>query len=80
MLVKRVQFHLAIPILTCCWGVICLCMGFIQNFAGLVVCRLLLGIFEGCLFPSMTLFLVNWYKREEVATRISFLYSEYITI
>ncbi|KAH8811112.1 retrograde regulation protein 2 [Xylogone sp. PMI_703] len=74
MWVKRVQFHIAIPILTACWGLICLCTGFIQNFAGLVVCRLLLGIFEGCLFPSMTLLLVNWYKREEVATRIAFLY------
>ncbi|KAG0648546.1 putative transporter [Hyphodiscus hymeniophilus] len=74
LFVKRVQFHIAIPVLAACWGIICLCTGFIQNFAGLVVCRLMLGIFEGCLFPSMTLLLLNWYKREEVATRISFLY------
>ena len=29
-----------------CWGVIMLCTGFVQNFAGLVVIRLLLGLFE----------------------------------
>lgn len=74
MWVKRIQFHIAIPVLAFCWGLICLCTGFIQNFAGLVVCRLLLGVFEGCLFPSMTLFLINWYRREEAATRIAFLY------
>jgi len=74
MFVKRVKFHYAIPVLAFSWGIICLCTGFIQNFAGLVVTRLLLGIFEGCLFPSMTLLLLNWYKREEIATRISFLY------
>lgn len=29
-----------------CWGVIMLCTGFVQNFAGLVVIRFLLGLFE----------------------------------
>jgi hypothetical protein len=28
------------------WGVIMLCTGFVQNFAGLVVIRFLLGLFE----------------------------------
>lgn len=68
-------------------------MGFIQNFAGLCVCRLLLGFFEGlvrlhlpeevdpdsfhrCLFPAMTLLLANWYRREELAQRISYLFSK----
>ncbi len=78
MFVKRVKFHYAIPTLAFSWGIICLCTGFIENFAGLVVTRLLLGVFEGCLFPSMTLLLVNWYKREEIATRISFLYSKIV--
>jgi MFS family permease len=48
--------------------------GFIQNFGGLIVCRLLIGFFEGCLFPCMTLFLANWYLRQELAQRISYLF------
>lgn len=28
------------------WGVIMTCTGFVQNFAGLVVIRFLLGLFE----------------------------------
>jgi MFS family permease len=53
-----------------------MCNGFIQNFAGLCVCRLILGFFEGCLFPCLTLFFANWYKREELAQRVSYLFSE----
>lgn len=53
-----------------------MCTGFVQGFPSLAATRLLLGFFEGCLFPSMTLFLCDWYKREELATRISFLFGE----
>lgn len=77
LLVKRLQFNRVIPSITFCWGVVCLCTGFIHGFWSLVVTRILLGFFEGCLFPSMTLFLCNWYKREELAIRVSYLFSEY---
>jgi MFS family permease len=74
MYVKRLQFYRVIPVLVFCWGLVCMCTGFIQNYAGLIVCRLLLGAFEGCLFPSMTMFLLNWYRREEVGQRVCYLY------
>lgn len=45
--VKRLQFNRVIPAITFCWGLVCLCSGFVRNFAGLCVCRLLLGFFEG---------------------------------
>ncbi|KAF2194634.1 retrograde regulation protein 2 [Zopfia rhizophila CBS 207.26] len=64
ILVKRLQFNRVIPTEN----------GFIQNFASLVACRLLLGLFEGVLFPSSVLLMANWYKREELGVRISYLY------
>ncbi|KEF51301.1 uncharacterized protein A1O9_12651 [Exophiala aquamarina CBS 119918] len=72
--VKKLQFNRVIPAICFSWGLVCLSMGWIQNFAGLCVCRLLLGFFEGCLFPAMTLLLANWYRREELAQRISYLF------
>jgi len=54
-----------------------MCTGFVQNFPALVGTRILLGFFEGCLFPSMTLLLANYYLREEVASRIAYLFSTY---
>lgn len=76
LLVKRLQFNRVIPTITISWGLVCMCNGFINNFAGLCACRLILGLLEGCLFPSLTLFMANWYLREELATRISYLFSE----
>ncbi|KAI1084511.1 retrograde regulation protein 2 [Whalleya microplaca] len=74
ILVKRLQFNRVIPVITFCWGLVCLCTGFIRSFGPLVIVRILLGFFEGCLFPSMTLLLCNWYKREELAVRVAFLF------
>ncbi|KAI0858289.1 retrograde regulation protein 2 [Xylaria cubensis] len=74
ILVKRLQFDRVIPAITLCWGLVCLSTGFVQSFGPLVVTRVLLGFFEGCLFPSITLFMCNWYKREELGVRISFLF------
>ncbi|OIW29028.1 retrograde regulation protein 2 [Coniochaeta ligniaria NRRL 30616] len=72
--VKRLQFNRFLPTITFLWGIICLATGFIQNFGSLVATRVLLGFFEGCLFASMTIFLCNWYKREELAVRVAFLF------
>lgn len=60
LIVKRLGFNRVIPTAALCWGVVCLANGFVQNFAGLAVCRMLLGMFEGFLFPSLTLMLANW--------------------
>jgi len=61
-------------------GIVCLSTGFIQSFGPLVVTRVLLGFFEGCLFPSLTLFMCNWYKREELGVRIAFLFSKFLNL
>lgn len=76
ILVKRLRFKRVIPVITFCWGAVCLSTGFIKSFGSLIVTRILLGFFEGCLFPSMALFLCNWYTREELGVRIAFLFSE----
>ncbi|KAK5633531.1 hypothetical protein RRF57_009245 [Xylaria bambusicola] len=47
---------------------------FVQSFGSLVATRILLGFFEGCLFPSITLCLCNWYKRDELGLRIALLF------
>ncbi|KAI3335823.1 retrograde regulation protein 2 [Ustulina deusta] len=74
LLVKRLQFHRVIPAIALCWGLISLFTGFVGSFGSLVVTRILLGVFEGCLFPSITLCLCNWYKREELGVRIALLF------
>lgn len=45
-----------------------------HNFAGLVVVRTLLGIFEACCQPTFVLLSSMWYKREEQAATVTYWY------
>ncbi|KAI9708444.1 MAG: hypothetical protein M1820_003904 [Bogoriella megaspora] len=56
------------------WGIIATLTGVCQNYAGLIVCRLLLGIFEGGLFPGMTIYLTLFYTKHEIALRVGYLF------
>ena len=46
-------------------------MAFCTNWVGLAVCRVLLGLFESGFFPSCVFLITTWYKRGEVAKRLS---------
>ncbi|OAA65408.1 high-affinity nicotinic acid transporter [Niveomyces insectorum RCEF 264] len=74
LFVKWIGFHRMIPVCAIIWGTVCLCTGFCQSFGSLVAVRLLLGASEGCIFPSLSLLLLNWYKREELAVRITYVW------
>lgn len=74
LFVKWIGFQRVIPICALIWGTVCLCTGFVHSFGSLVAVRLLLGAAEGCIFPSLSLLLLNWYKREELVTRITFIW------
>ena len=44
------------------WGVIVVCTSAAKNWAGLVTTRVLLGVFESAVAPSLMLVTVMWYK------------------
>jgi MFS family permease len=46
-----------------------------QNFAGLLVLRLLLGIFESAYAPGLAYFFSLWYERKEMARRLGYYVS-----
>ena len=71
---KQWRFERVIPSLTIIFGLITLGGGFVHNAAGLIGTRVILGLFQGCLFPALALFVANWYKREELAVRMAFLF------
>ena len=63
-----------IAFITTVWGIIASLTGITQSFAGLVVCRLLLGLFEGGLFPGLVVYLTFWYTTKELALRVGYLF------
>lgn len=48
------------------WGVVCLFIGFVKFYVGLIVCWLLLGLFEGGILGGVIIYLVMFYKRYEM--------------
>jgi MFS family permease len=57
------------------WGIVTLCIGFVQNYKGLLIARIFLGITEAGLFPGVAYYLTMWYAPEDLAFRQGMFYS-----
>ncbi|EER28038.1 hypothetical protein D8B26_006687 [Coccidioides posadasii str. Silveira] len=57
------------------WGIVTVCQGVTHSFAGLVVCRFLLGAFEAGFVPGCVYLISMYYKRHELQTRINLFFS-----
>ncbi|VUC26109.1 unnamed protein product [Clonostachys rosea] len=56
------------------WGIVSTLTGVVQNYAGLLAVRVLLGLLEGGLFPGLTVYLTLFYTKKEIALRIGYLF------
>ncbi|KAK9489212.1 putative permease of the major facilitator superfamily [Lipomyces doorenjongii] len=59
-----------------CWGAVVCCSAAANNFAGLMVVRFLLGVFESCVQPAFIILTAMWYTREEQAVLMSLWYCQ----
>jgi len=74
MLLRTLRPSRLIPACTIIWGGVVLGNGFAQNYGTLLACRLLLGVCEAGLFPSLVLYMSSFYQREELALRNCYLF------
>jgi MFS family permease len=63
-----------IGLIVTAWGFVMTFSGFCSNFAGLMVCRVLLGVFEAGFFPGAVWLLSQWYPPSMTQFRMSLLY------
>ncbi|KAM5343237.1 hypothetical protein ACJ41O_014203 [Fusarium nematophilum] len=56
------------------WGTILLLTSACKNFAGLAVCRFLLGVFEAVITPAFMLIVSQWFRRETQPARAGLFY------
>ncbi|KAK1146766.1 hypothetical protein N8T08_002527 [Aspergillus melleus] len=63
-----------ISICVICWGSILCCTAASHSFAGLGVCRFLLGAFEAPITPCFMLLVSTWYTRSEQPVRAGLFY------
>lgn len=61
--------------LLCSWGTISMCLGAVQNFAGITAARFMLGVFEAGLAPGLAYYISFWYRANERSIRLAFIYS-----
>jgi ACS family allantoate permease-like MFS transporter len=57
------------------WGLTLCCMSAVSNFAGAVVVRFFLGVFESAVTPGFALFTSQWYTKKEQGTRTGIWFS-----
>lgn len=57
------------------FGIISLCTAWIKTYGHLLAVRLLLGAFEGMIYPSINMYLSICYRREQYAKRFAFVFA-----
>jgi MFS family permease len=75
IILKKITPRIWLPALTFAWGLMCMALGFVKNYAGFVAVRALLGLAEGGLFPGCILYLSSMYRREDLAFRVGLFFS-----
>jgi MFS family permease len=73
-IVKHFKAGIYLPALITAWGLVSTFVGFTRSFAGLIVARLLLGLFEGGLLGGILVYLAMFYRRHEMVRRIGYFY------
>ncbi|KAG5916136.1 hypothetical protein E4U42_007794 [Claviceps africana] len=71
LLCKRMGPGWFLPLATILFGISSLATAFVQTSAQLMGVRFLLGVFEAGMFPGIAYFLSRWYRRAELAFRLS---------
>ncbi|CAK5270548.1 unnamed protein product [Mycena citricolor] len=61
------------------WGLTSLLTGLTHNYAGIVACRVSLGIPESAFYPGAVYLLSRWYTKKELAFRVALLYGANLT-
>lgn len=74
MIIKRMQPARYLAGLVFFWGIVATFSAFVNSFAALVACRLLLGMFEAGLFPGVILYLSMFYNKRNLALRQAYFY------
>ncbi|KAF3765596.1 MFS general substrate transporter [Cryphonectria parasitica EP155] len=70
--VKRPSYFLGTMIFL--WGIVMTLTGIVQNFAGLVITRIIMGFLEAGFFPGAVYLISAWYLPNETQTRIAIFY------
>ncbi|KAL4889491.1 major facilitator superfamily domain-containing protein [Aspergillus ambiguus] len=74
VMVRKLGPRIFLPAITLSFGLIVIGLGLSNSWKDQVGLRIILGLFEGCYFPSATFLISMYYLRQEVAKRMAVFY------
>ncbi|PGH20341.1 hypothetical protein AJ80_03609 [Polytolypa hystricis UAMH7299] len=75
LLLKRLRPSIYLPSIMVAWGTVMTLMGIVQNYHGLFISRLFLGVTEAGLYPGVAYYITMWYCRHEAQMRQALFFS-----
>ncbi|KIW82442.1 hypothetical protein Z517_05469 [Fonsecaea pedrosoi CBS 271.37] len=74
ILIRRIRPSLFLSVVVFAFGVVTMCQGLTRSYAGLVVCRTILGGLEAGVYPGSIYLMTMFYKRHEFQWRLNIFY------
>ncbi|RHZ55314.1 allantoate permease family MFS transporter [Aspergillus thermomutatus] len=75
MLLKKMKPSWWLSGIMFAWGILTVCQGVTKSFRGLVVCRVLIGVFEAGFMPGSVYLINMYYRRHELQWRLNVFFS-----
>ncbi|KAK7987108.1 transporter [Apiospora saccharicola] len=75
IVLKKLRPSIWLSVLVISWGIVITLMGVVQNFQGMVACRVFLGLCEAGFFPGAVFIVSSWYPRHELQQRLALFYT-----
>ncbi|KAF9198622.1 hypothetical protein BGZ49_000503 [Haplosporangium sp. Z 27] len=75
MIIRRAGPQRWIPFLMCMWGLATASQFFLKDKASFFITRAFVGIFEAGYIPGIAIYLTSYYKKAEMAVRLSIFWS-----
>lgn len=74
-MMSRISPRVWLTFIMVAWSICMVGQGFVKNYAGLLVTRSLIGLFEGGLFPGVNYYITRFYRRDECGIRMATFFS-----
>ncbi|KAI1912113.1 hypothetical protein LOZ53_004503 [Ophidiomyces ophidiicola] len=75
VLLKKLKPSIYLPSIMLAWGTVMTLMGIVQNYHGLLISRIFLGITEAGLYPGCAYYITMWYCSKEGQFRQALFFS-----
>ncbi|KAL4796861.1 major facilitator superfamily domain-containing protein [Aspergillus venezuelensis] len=75
LLLKKVRPHIWQSRIMISWGLVTACTAAVKDLGGLYAVRFMLGLTEAGMFPAIILQMIYWYRPDEIAVRLVWIYS-----